>query len=99
MQSGIERGVFRQGRRRPVARCRRRVVRFQQTGGQGPDGARFGQRRGEDVLTERGKLRKLLEIPEQTMKSWLDETPQLAPYRFGIEESYRMQRHVLDEDG
>ena len=42
---------------------------------------------------------ELLEIPEETMQGWLDETPQLAPYRFGIEESYRMQRHVLDEDG
>ena len=42
---------------------------------------------------------ELLRIPEQTMKGWLDETPDLAPYRFGIEESYRMQEHVLDEDG
>ncbi len=42
---------------------------------------------------------ELLEIPEETMRGWLDETPELAPYRFGIEESYRMQRHVLDEDG
>jgi oligoendopeptidase F len=42
---------------------------------------------------------ELLEIPEETMRSWLDEAPELAPYRFGIEESYRMQRHVLDEDG
>ena len=42
---------------------------------------------------------ELLEIPEKTMQGWLDQTPKLAPYRFGIEESYRMQRHVLDEDG
>jgi oligoendopeptidase F len=42
---------------------------------------------------------ELLQISEETMKGWLDETPELAPYRFGIEESYRMQRHVLDEDG
>ena len=42
---------------------------------------------------------ELLEIPEETMRGWLDETPDLAPYRFGIEESYRMQRHVLDEGG
>jgi oligoendopeptidase F len=42
---------------------------------------------------------ELLQIPEETMQGWLDETPGLAPYRFGIEESYRMQRHVLDEDG
>jgi len=42
---------------------------------------------------------ELLEIAEGTMRGWLDETPELAPYRFGIEESYRMQRHILDEEG
>ncbi len=42
---------------------------------------------------------ELLEIPEATVQKWLDETPELTPYRFGIEESFRMQRHVLDEDG
>ena len=42
---------------------------------------------------------ELLRIPEATMQGWLDATPELEPYRFGIEESYRMQRHVLDEDG
>ncbi len=42
---------------------------------------------------------ELLRIPEKTMQGWLDATPDLAPYRFGIEESYRQQRHVLDEDG
>ncbi len=42
---------------------------------------------------------ELLRIPESTMRRWLDETPEFAPYRFGIEESYRRQEHVLDEDG
>ena len=42
---------------------------------------------------------ELLRIPETTMTEWLDTTPELAPYRFGIEESYRRQRHVLDERG
>jgi len=42
---------------------------------------------------------ELLRIPRETMRGWLDATPDLAPYRFGIEESYRMQEHVLDEDG
>jgi oligoendopeptidase F len=42
---------------------------------------------------------ELLQIDEATMQEWLDQTPELAPYRFGIEESYRMQSHVLDEDG
>jgi oligoendopeptidase F len=42
---------------------------------------------------------ELLRIPEANMRKWLDATPDLAPYRFGIEESYRQQRHVLDEKG
>jgi oligoendopeptidase F len=42
---------------------------------------------------------ELLEIPEETMTRWLDETPELEPYRFSIEEAYRTRRHVLDEDG
>jgi oligoendopeptidase F len=42
---------------------------------------------------------ELLRIPEATMREWLDATPALAPYRFGIEENYRQQRHVLDEKG
>ncbi len=42
---------------------------------------------------------ELLRIPEVTMQEWLDATPALAPYRFGIEECYRQQRHVLDEKG
>jgi oligoendopeptidase F len=42
---------------------------------------------------------ELLEIPEETMQRWLDETADLAPYRFNIEEAFRKQRHVLDEAG
>jgi oligoendopeptidase F len=42
---------------------------------------------------------ELLRIPEETMRGWLDATPDLEPYRFGIEESYRRQQHVLDERG
>jgi oligoendopeptidase F len=42
---------------------------------------------------------ELLQIPEQTMHKWLDETPELAPYRFPILEAYRLRQHVLDEDG
>ncbi len=41
---------------------------------------------------------ELLEIPWDTMKTWLDETPGLAPYRFGIEDLYRQQAHVLSAD-
>ncbi|MCD4749594.1 MAG: oligoendopeptidase F [Thermoanaerobaculales bacterium] len=42
---------------------------------------------------------ELLRIPEETMRRWLEETPALAPYRFGILETYRKQKHVLDENG
>jgi oligoendopeptidase F len=42
---------------------------------------------------------ELLTIPETTMVRWLDETPDLEPYRFPILETYRQQLHVLDEDG
>lgn len=42
---------------------------------------------------------ELLRIPEATMRDWLDATPDLVPYRFGIKESFRQQRHVLDEKG
>jgi oligoendopeptidase F len=41
---------------------------------------------------------ELLQIPWETMEKWLDEKPELAPYRFGIEDLYRLQSHVLDED-
>jgi oligoendopeptidase F len=42
---------------------------------------------------------ELLTIPQATMEKWLAETPALAPYRFGIMEAYREQKHVLDEKG
>ncbi|MBZ0263061.1 oligoendopeptidase F [bacterium] len=42
---------------------------------------------------------ELLAIPWETMKDWLDSTPELADYRFTIEDTYRQQEHVLDEDG
>lgn len=42
---------------------------------------------------------ELLTIPQATMESWLAETPALAPYRFGILDAYREQKHVLDEKG
>jgi oligoendopeptidase F len=41
---------------------------------------------------------EMLKIPWETMKTWLDETPALSPYRFGVEDLYRQQEHVLDED-
>jgi oligoendopeptidase F len=42
---------------------------------------------------------ELLQIPLETVRGWLDATPELAVYRFAIEEVYRQQEHVLDEDG
>ena len=41
---------------------------------------------------------EILEIPWDTMKKWLDENPSFEPYRFGIEELYRQQTHVLTAD-
>jgi len=41
---------------------------------------------------------ELLQIPWETMKSWLDKTKGLAPYRYSIEDLYRQQKHVLEED-
>ena len=38
---------------------------------------------------------EMLEIPWETMEKWLDETPELEPYRFGITDLYRQQKHVL----
>lgn len=41
---------------------------------------------------------ELLAIPWETMKQWLDTTPELKPYRYGIEDLYRQQKHVLTAD-
>ena len=42
---------------------------------------------------------ELLRIPLETVRGWLDASPDLAPYRFAIEDLYRQQRHVLDDGG
>jgi oligoendopeptidase F len=42
---------------------------------------------------------ELLSIPLQTMREWMQQNPDLAMYRFAIEEVYRQQEHVLDEKG
>lgn len=41
---------------------------------------------------------EILEIPWEKMEKWLKENPELAPYKFGIEDLYRQQKHVLSED-
>jgi len=42
---------------------------------------------------------ELLQIPEATMRGWIDTTPGLQTYRFPILDNYRRQAHVLDEKG
>jgi oligoendopeptidase F len=42
---------------------------------------------------------ELLAIPLQTAREWLDARSDLALYRFAIEEVYRLQEHVLNEQG
>jgi oligoendopeptidase F len=42
---------------------------------------------------------ELLAIPLETVRGWFDQQPDLALYRFAIENLYRQQEHVLDEKG
>ncbi len=42
---------------------------------------------------------ELLAIPLDTVRGWMTANADLAVYRFAIEEVYRLQEHVLDEDG
>lgn len=42
---------------------------------------------------------ELLTVPEATVRTWIDTTPDLAIYRFPILDAYRQQAHVLDEKG
>jgi oligoendopeptidase F len=42
---------------------------------------------------------ELLKLPLDTVRQWLNENRELAVYRFAIEEVFRLQEHVLDEQG
>jgi len=42
---------------------------------------------------------ELLTIPHATVKQWLDTNTDLGVYRFAIEEIFRQQEHVLNEQG
>ncbi len=42
---------------------------------------------------------EVLAIPWETMEQWLNDNPEFADYRFTIEDTYRQQEHVLDEQG
>jgi oligoendopeptidase F len=42
---------------------------------------------------------ELLQIPLETVRGWLEGSEPLRLYRFAIEDLYRQQEHVLDEQG
>ena len=42
---------------------------------------------------------ELLQIPLDTVRRWMDANEALELYRFAIEDLYRQQEHVLDEQG
>ena len=42
---------------------------------------------------------ELLAVPLVTVQAWLRDNPDLAVYRFAIEDLYRQQEHVLDDKG
>jgi oligoendopeptidase F len=42
---------------------------------------------------------EILTIPLETVRKWMTESPDLALYRFALEEIFRLQEHVLDERG
>ncbi|HWF83207.1 MAG TPA: oligoendopeptidase F [Vicinamibacterales bacterium] len=42
---------------------------------------------------------ELLKIPLTTVQEWIAGSPELALYRFAIEDLYRQQEHVLDDKG
>jgi oligoendopeptidase F len=42
---------------------------------------------------------ELLRIPLDTIREWMEQSPDLALYRFFLEDLFRQQKHVLDEAG
>ena len=42
---------------------------------------------------------ELLKLPLASVRAWMDQSPELAVYRFAIEEVFRLQEHVLNEQG
>ncbi len=42
---------------------------------------------------------ELLQIPRETISGWLDGDERLALYRFAIDDLFRQQEHVLDDQG
>ena len=41
---------------------------------------------------------EIMEIPKDTLLNWLLQTPELEPYRFGLENLHRQKLHILSED-
>ena len=42
---------------------------------------------------------ELLKLPIATVREWMASSPELAVYRFAVEEVFRLQEHVLNEQG
>jgi oligoendopeptidase F len=42
---------------------------------------------------------ELLKLPLADVRTWMDASPELAVYRFAVEEVFRLQAHVLNEQG
>ena len=42
---------------------------------------------------------ELLKLPLATVRDWMAQSPALAQYRFALEEVFRLQEHVLNEQG
>ena len=64
-----------------------------------------GKRQQVQILAAKGSQAmawfnpELLAIPLETVRQWMHANPNLALYKFAIEELYRQQEHVLDDKG
>jgi oligoendopeptidase F len=69
------------------------------------DNAIGGRRQQVQILVSKGSQAmawfnpEVLSIPLDQVREWIDASPNLAVYRFAIEELYRQQGHVLDDKG
>jgi oligoendopeptidase F len=42
---------------------------------------------------------ELLQLPWETVRGWIDQTPGLAIYRYTLDDLFRLKPHTLDENG
>ncbi|HXG90157.1 MAG TPA: oligoendopeptidase F [Vicinamibacterales bacterium] len=69
------------------------------------DNAQNGRRQQVQLLLARWSQAEswfapeLLRVPLDTIRGWIEQSPDLALYRFFIEDLFRQQAHVLDEAG